>query len=900
MSAGRNAAYGDCLARLLAFAGNDVVREYYFNDSGAQMEHFGRSLRARARGEQVHEEGYQGEYLIGIAERTGLGPDAAAYDFMRLGSQEMFAEIRATLSRFRVEMDVWTSEAAFHDGGKVNAALQRAREGGHLLERDGATWLATAAFGDDKDRVVLRSDGTPTYFAADMAYLVDKLERGFDKALYVLGADHHGYVARLRAGAAALGFDPERVEVPIYQMVHLTEGGETKRMSKRRGDVVLLDELMDLIGIDAARWYLVSRSHDQTIELDIELAREQSGKNPVYYVQYAHARIAAIERGAGERAEGAVPDPALAPEPTEAALVRALAEFPRVAAEAADLRAPHRIAAYATDLAAGLPRVLPRLPRARRRRPATHAQPARALPCDARGARELARPARARRAGGDVAPDGDEWVADLAVIGGGAGAWTAMRVGRSLGKRVVLFEDHHLGGTCVNVGCIPTKALVRSAEVVETIRNSTRYGVAVSGFRVDFPAVMARMHGIVQTSRSFYERAIAADPGVIWVPKTVRFTDPTCLEWENGSLRVDHIIIGVRHRGLVAADPRHPGGRHRLDGPARARRAPRAPDHRGRRRDRDGVRADLRAPRHEGDARRAGRAHPQQRRSRRRRRDRALAAARRGADHAPDARRARRARATRAGSSSSSSAPTVRSRRCTATRCSSRPGARRRSTASTSRRAGSSSIPTTAGPRVDRELRTTSPHAWAVGDALGRQLYTHVANHEGPYAAKNALQDSHLRPDFYDEVPGAVFCDPELATVGLRSDEAAERGLDAVTGTYPMSRNGKARAMSKEDGFIRMVVERRTRRILGADARLPRRGERAAGDPRRDGRRRHDRSHPQVDPHAPDDRRGRQRMCAGARVAAVGSRLMRRRKRREGGETRAFGGSERLSRSSEG
>ena len=353
VSAGRNAAYGDCLARLLAFAGNDVTREYYFNDSGAQMEHFGRSLRERARGEEVHEGGYQGAYLIGIAERTGLGPEGSADDFMRLGSQEMFAEIRKTLSRFRVEMDVWTSEAAFHDGGKVNAALQRARDGGHLLEREGATWLATEEFGDDKDRVVLRTDGSPTYFAADMAYLVDKLERGFDKALYVLGADHHGYVGRLRAGAAALGFDPDRVEVPIYQMVHLVEGGETRRMSKRRGDVVLLDELMDLVGIDAARWYLVSRSHDQTIELDIELAREQSGKNPVYYVQYAHARIAAIERGAGARAESAEPDPALAPEPAEAALVRALAEFPRVAAEAADLRSPHRIAAYATELAAG-------------------------------------------------------------------------------------------------------------------------------------------------------------------------------------------------------------------------------------------------------------------------------------------------------------------------------------------------------------------------------------------------------------------------------------------------------------------------------------------------------------------------------------------------------------------
>ena len=352
VSAGRNAAYGDSLARLLAFAGHDVVREYYFNDAGAQMDHFGRSLLARARGEQPHEEGYQGEYLIAIAEKTGLGPDAPAPEFARAGAEAMFALIRETLTRFRVTMDVWTNEAAFHDSGHVEEAIGRARSRGHLVERDGATWLVTEPFGDDKDRVVLRSDGSPTYFASDLAYLIDKLDRGFDKALYVLGADHHGYVGRLRAAAAALGFDPDRVEVPIYQMVHLTEGGETKRMSKRRGDVVLLDELMDLIGIDAARWYLTSRSHDQTIELDIDLAREQSGKNPVYYVQYAHARIAAIERGAGERAVGAAPDATLPPEPSEAALVRAIAEFPRVAAEAADLRSPHRIAAYSYDLAA--------------------------------------------------------------------------------------------------------------------------------------------------------------------------------------------------------------------------------------------------------------------------------------------------------------------------------------------------------------------------------------------------------------------------------------------------------------------------------------------------------------------------------------------------------------------
>jgi pyruvate/2-oxoglutarate dehydrogenase complex dihydrolipoamide dehydrogenase (E3) component len=409
----------------------------------------------------------------------------------------------------------------------------------------------------------------------------------------------------------------------------------------------------------------------------------------------------------------------------------------------------------------------------------------------------------------------DELAADLAVIGGGAGAWTAMRIARKLGKRVVMFEDQHLGGTCVNVGCIPTKALVRSAEVVETIRNSTRYGVAVSGFRVDYPAVMARMNGIIQTSRSFYERAIAADPGVIWVPKTVRFTDPTCLEWENGSLRVDRVIIGS---GTEAWWPPVPGIREagidstgllELDAlPERliiagagviatefaqifARLGTKVTlvargVHILSNVDYDAVNVIERSLRRDGV-------------------------------RIMHQTRAREARTSNEGYVelelermdgqietlhgdvllvATGRVPKIDGLGLAA--------------------AGIELDPTTAGPRVDRELRTTNPHVWAVGDALGRQLYTHVANHEGPYAAKNALSDAHLVPDFYDEVPGAVFCDPELATVGLRTDEAAERGLDAVTGTYPMTRNGKARAMSKEDGFIRMVVERRTRRILGA------------------------------------------------------------------------------------
>jgi dihydrolipoamide dehydrogenase len=409
----------------------------------------------------------------------------------------------------------------------------------------------------------------------------------------------------------------------------------------------------------------------------------------------------------------------------------------------------------------------------------------------------------------------DELVADLAVIGAGAGAWTAMRYARHLGKRVVLFEDDHLGGTCVNVGCIPTKALVRSAEVVETIRNSTRYGVAVSGFRVDFPAVMARMNGIIQTSRSFYERAIAADPGVIWVPKTVRFTDPTCLEWENGSLRVDRVIIGS---GTEAWWPPIPGIREagvdstgilQLDElperliiagagviatefaqifarlgtkvtlVARGVHILSSVDHDAvavieRSLKRDGVRIM-----HGTKAREARTSHQGWVELELERFDGEVETL-----HA-DAMLVATGRT-----------PKVDGLDLAA--------------------AGIDLDPTTAGPLIDRELRTTNPHVWAIGDALGRQLYTHVANHEGPYAAKNALSDMHLVPDFYDEVPGAVFCDPELATVGLRSDEAAERGYDAITGTYPMTRNGKARAMSKEDGFIRMVVERKTRKILGA------------------------------------------------------------------------------------
>jgi dihydrolipoamide dehydrogenase len=409
----------------------------------------------------------------------------------------------------------------------------------------------------------------------------------------------------------------------------------------------------------------------------------------------------------------------------------------------------------------------------------------------------------------------DELVADLAVIGGGAGAWTAMRVGRSHGKRVVLFEQGHLGGTCVNVGCIPTKALVRSAEVVETIRNSTRYGVAVSGFRVDFPAVMARMAGIVQTSRSFYERAIAADPGVIWIPKTVHFTSPTRLEWETGSLQVDHTIIasgtepwwppipGIREAGIdstslleldslperliiagagvIATEFAQIFARlgTKVTLVARGLHILSNIDH-------DAVAVLERSLRRDGVR----------------------------IMHGTKVREARKSNEGWVELELERMDGQIETLHGDAMLVAT--GRTPKIAALDLAAAGIELDPTTAGPLVDRELRTTSPHAWAVGDALGRQLYTHVANHEGPYAAKNALLDAHLIPDFYDQVPGAVFCDPELAVVGLRPDEAKERGLDAVTSTYPMSRNGKARAMGKEDGFVRLVVERGTRRILGA------------------------------------------------------------------------------------
>ena len=332
VASARNGALGDAVARLLEFAGHDVEREYYYNDEGAQMDRFRASVDAAGRGEEPPEDGYHGAY---VGELARLGGDPV---------EHMRARIEASLERFRIHFDSWAlqSEMARH----VPEVLQRIE----TYEAEGSLWAPTSKYGDDKDRPLVRSsDGSFLYYAADVAYLVDKLRRGFDRAVYVLGADHHGYVARLKAAASLLEQDPERVEVLLYQLVHLTSGGEQAKMSKRRGDVVFLDDFADEVGIDAARWFLVNRGPDRAIEIDVDRAKEKSQKNPVYYVQYAHARIAGILRNAGSAAASAEPPPSLAPE--ERALVKRLTDFPTLVAEAAERRGPHAVPEYAIGLA---------------------------------------------------------------------------------------------------------------------------------------------------------------------------------------------------------------------------------------------------------------------------------------------------------------------------------------------------------------------------------------------------------------------------------------------------------------------------------------------------------------------------------------------------------------------
>jgi arginyl-tRNA synthetase len=337
-----------------------VVREYYFNDHGAQIDRFANSLIAAAKGEPTPEDGYVGSYIADIAAQVlQQAPDALSQPgaeqhetFRRIGVDLMFAQIKKSLHEFGTDFDVYTHEESMHTSGRVEQAIARLRENGNIYEKDGATWLRTSAFGDDKDRVVIKSDGKHAYIAGDLAYYLDKRRRGFDLCIYMLGADHHGYISRLKAAAEAFGDDPASVEVLIGQMVNLVRDGQPVKMSKRAGTVITLDDLVEAIGVDAARYSLIRSSVDTPIDIDLALWSSASNENPVYYVQYAHARLSALARNAAEL--GLIPDTGhleLLTHDKEGALVRNLGEFPRVLKSAAALREPHRVCRYLEDLA---------------------------------------------------------------------------------------------------------------------------------------------------------------------------------------------------------------------------------------------------------------------------------------------------------------------------------------------------------------------------------------------------------------------------------------------------------------------------------------------------------------------------------------------------------------------
>jgi arginyl-tRNA synthetase len=409
---GRYAAYGDSLKRLMQFSGANVATEFYINDYGRQMDRFGRSVAARYAQSfgidlAVPIDGYQGEYVAGIAaairsqvgdryadalasaaegltktplqasvvesgggaepnevdedeqaEKAAVWPaepeveEAVAF-FRERGCVAMLDEMRDELDKFGVIFDCWFSETSLHTGGRLAEVVERLLESGEAFREGGAVWLRTTTRGDDKDRVLIRANGHPTYFAADIAYHENKLERGFDHLVNIWGADHHGYVPRMKAAVEILSGQPGTLEVIIGQLVNLLEKGELRQMSTRRGEMVTLGELVEAIGADAARFFLVSRSQDQTLDLDLDLARSQSQENPVYYVQYAHARIASIARNVPEGMEATVSEaPAVFASPYERALIKRLESFSTVVQDAAERRAPHRVAGYAQEVAA--------------------------------------------------------------------------------------------------------------------------------------------------------------------------------------------------------------------------------------------------------------------------------------------------------------------------------------------------------------------------------------------------------------------------------------------------------------------------------------------------------------------------------------------------------------------
>jgi arginyl-tRNA synthetase len=357
-ASGRHAAYGDGLARILEHHGHAVSREYYFNDSGNQIRLLGESVRARARGEEVPQGGYQGDYVNELVSEIPNAVDLDADELAVRAVELLLERIKGTLERYGVRFDTFFSEQSLHAGSpsSVQQALSLLEGSGHVYKSEGAVWLRTTSFGDDKDRVVVRSNGDPTYLAADIAYLQNKRERGFERQLMPVGADHHAYARELKAAMAALGGDPDSVEVLILQFVHLIEGAERTAFSKRRGSFVTLDELLDEIGVDATRFFMLQRSHDRTLDLDVDLARQQSAENPVYYVQYAHARIASmLARFSPHRTATALAagdDWGDAPlHISERNLVKKLIALPDEIAEAALRRAPQRIAVYALELA---------------------------------------------------------------------------------------------------------------------------------------------------------------------------------------------------------------------------------------------------------------------------------------------------------------------------------------------------------------------------------------------------------------------------------------------------------------------------------------------------------------------------------------------------------------------
>ena len=358
----RWAAVGDAIARVLAAQGAEVDREFYINDRGSQMEKFGLSIMAAANGRPVPEDGYHGGYIVDLAaeileahpEFLALPDDAQSTAFREAGYERQLAQQRAVLALVRTHFDVWASERALHESGAVERGLEKLRGEGHVVELDGAVWLRTTDFGDDKDRVLVKADGEFTYFASDTAYYVDKRARGFDLNIYLLGADHHGYVNRLRAVAACAGDDMDRnVEVLIGQLVKMMKNGEEVRLSKRAGTLILLEDLVDEVGVDAARYTLIRYPVDSPLTLDLDLLIKRTNDNPVFYVQYAHARICSVLRSADELGidwRGTGLDPSLLTDEREAALLASLAAFPGVVASAAELREPHRVARYLEDL----------------------------------------------------------------------------------------------------------------------------------------------------------------------------------------------------------------------------------------------------------------------------------------------------------------------------------------------------------------------------------------------------------------------------------------------------------------------------------------------------------------------------------------------------------------------